>query len=319
MAKPQKIPKKQLERVHKLELQLEKHVMAGDLKRAKLVLNSLKEILTKYNHNARIQQAYLKLYEGALETWDLDLAKRGLQFVREHSNRNTRNYLEATTLLAIAHLRQQDIFSAEPLISEVLRNDDVIKSEARRTAFRREIIERFDEEGALSALAACHPEIKNEAQIHKEAIKLLKEGNTEDDLHEILGASIPQSVKDFLLKIDGLSKNLLTYDERLLLPSPKEIVKNKTTGSLIFKGLRRRLYKYVCDDNSEVYQAWLKGGLDAVLNKGYITSAVLAALADIRIGLGAVAVGASALLMKSGLNNFCAHNKPFSLLNLRKK
>lgn len=316
---PRKLPKTQLDRVKGLEEVLDIYASAGNLRKAKLALNELKEILRKYDHDARIMHGYLKLYEAALESWDLNTAKRGFQFVRNNTNKKTRIYLEATTLLAIAHLRDQDLVGAEPLMASALRNEYVIKSEAKRTQFRREVIERFDQEGALAALGQAHPELQSEAQIHQDAIKLLKEGKNEDELQEIIGKQTPQSVKDFLLKVDAMSKNLLPHETRLLLPGPKEIIKNKQVGKVIFNGVRRKLYRYICKEDSEIYQAWLHGGIETILSKGYIASAVVGAMADIRIGASAVAVGVSAMLMKLGVANFCEKNQPISLMGLRGK
>ena len=319
MPRPIRIPDQKLARVKELEVVLEKYASAGNLKKAKIALDELKGILGKYHHDARIMQGYLKLYEAALESWDLNLAKRGFQFVRNNTNRKTRTYLEATTLLAIAHLRDQDLVGAEPLMASALRDEHVIASESMRAAYRREVIERFDQEGALAALGQAHPELQNEAQIHHDAIKLLREGKNEDELQELIGNQTPQSVKDFLLKVDTMSKNLLPHEERLLLPSPKDVIKNKQVGGIIFNGMRRKLYRYVCKEDSDVYQAWLQGGLDTILSKGYIASAVVGAMADIRIGASAVAVGVSAMLMKLGVANFCEKNRPISLMSLRGK
>lgn len=315
---PEKIPEKQLERVKSLEKQLEKYALSGDLIKAKLALDELKNILSRYNHSARILQGYLKLYEAALETWQLDTAKRGFQFVRDHADKNTRLYLEATSLLAISHLREQNIFSAEPLMAEVLKNDHVIKSPAKRDEFRAEIIDRFDQEGALASLAACHPEHKAEAEIHAEAVAILRQGKNERDIQEIIGTAVPNSVKDFLLRVDRLSKNMLPHEKRLLLPSPSDVIKNKSVGNIVFRGIRRKVYRYICDEKSDVYQAWLKGGLNAILSEGYVASAVVSALADLRILIGSVAVGTTALLIKNGINNFCDKNKPKTLMALRK-
>ncbi len=319
MPKPSKIPENQLARVYRLEKLFEEALNSGNLTKAKIALNDLKEILERFHHNARILQAYLKLYETALEAWDIELAKRGFQFVREKANKRTRLYLEATTLLAITHLRDQDIFSAEPLMAEVLKNDTIIKSEEQRRIFRKEIIVRFDQEGALSSLAKSHPEVIREAQIHQDAIRLLRQGLSDEELEENLGQKIPQEVKDFILKVDMLSKNVLPYTQRLMLPSPKDVIKNRQVASLVFNAIKRRLFVYICDEDSESYQAWINGGLDAIVSKSYVASAVVAALADLRIGVSAVAVGVTALLIKKGLENFCNNYKPKSLMILRKR
>ena len=78
--------KQHLDRVHRLEQRLEAAAADGDLTRAKRALDELKPILERHYHKARILQAYLKLYEAALEAWNLDVAKRGFEFVRKQAN-----------------------------------------------------------------------------------------------------------------------------------------------------------------------------------------------------------------------------------------
>lgn len=314
---PRSLPKDAAAIARELEYRLEQQLLAGNLKSAKLVLNELRQLLSAYDHNARIMRAYLRLYETALDLWNLRLAKKGFEFVRRETRKRTRIHLEATTLLAIAYLRERDIQGAEPLIAEVLRNEEVIKSEARKKEFIKEAISRFDQEGALAALANDYPEHKDEAEVHQEALSLLRQGKSEEEIKEFIGVSTPASVKDFLLRVDQASKNMLTHEKRLQLPSPSQIVKNKELGGIIFKGVKRRLYRRICDEKSDVYQSWVRGGLDAILDKGFVSGAVVASLSDLRIGMGAMAVGVSALLMSQGIMNFCENNKPVSLMELR--
>ena len=70
-----------------------------------------------------------------------------------------------------------------------------------------------------------------------------------------MGSRIPQEVKDFILKVDVLSRKLLPHETRLLLPSPGDVVKNRQVAQLVFSAAKRRLYGMVCDENSETYQA----------------------------------------------------------------
>lgn len=81
MPRPKKIPTEQLDKIKALEARLEKYALAGELKRAKLVLDELKRLLRPLYHEARLLEGYLKIYEAALESWQLDTAKRGFQFV----------------------------------------------------------------------------------------------------------------------------------------------------------------------------------------------------------------------------------------------
>jgi hypothetical protein len=313
-----KIPATQLARVRDLEDSLTRAANSGDLRKAKLALDDLKSILQKYHHESRLFENYLRLYEAALEHWDLALAKRGFRFVRENVGRKTRLYLEATVLLAITHLRERDLFAAQPYMAEVLQDEKTIGSENQRQLFRAEVIGRFDQEGAIAALAEAYPEIKDAADTHQKAVQLLRQGRDEDELLEEIGTETPQSVKDFILKVDEMSKKMLPDAERLLLPSPREVVRNKQAGRVVFEGVKRRLYSRICDRKSDVHITWLQKGLDAVLSGEYVTNAVFATLADLRIGFGAIAVGISALVMRQGINNFCARNQPKPFMSLRR-
>lgn len=318
MPRPERIPEKQKERIYRLEKILEQSAWVGNLEKAKVALDDLKPILIRYNHKARLLQAYLILYEGALDSWNLDLAKRGFQYVREQASKETRLYLEATFLLAIAHLREQDLFSAEPLIFEVFNNEHFIPSEKKRQIFIREVIDRFDQEGAIVALAKTYQEPIPETKIHKKAIKLIEKGLSENDLENRLGENIPDTAKNFILRIDQLSRKQLPPGEKFLLPPPHDVMKNQKVGGLVFRAVKRRLYKYLCDEDSEVYQVWLHKGLDVIVSQSYVAGAVIAALTDLKIGAGAFAVYITSLAIKQGLDTFCDTNKPQSFMSLRK-
>lgn len=319
MSRPIKIPEQQLERVHRLENILAAAAESGDLKKAKIALDDLRPILERYQHKHRALEAYLKLYESALEAWDLDTAKQGFSFVRREASKNTRLFLEATVLLAVTHLRCQDLISAEPLMAEALRNENVITSKSQRDIFRREAIDRFDQEGAIAALAKVHPEVMDEAQIHQDALNMLRKGLNEQDIEEELGARIPQQVKEFILKVDILSRKLLPHETRLLLPTSADVVKNRHASQIVFGGVKRKLYGYVCDENSETYKAWVHGGLNALCNEGFMANAVIGVLADFKIFVPSLAIGLTALVIKKGIGNFCETNRPKRFMDLRKK
>lgn len=318
MPSPTKLSDNQLERVNRLEKNLAKAARQRDLKLAKLCLNDLRPILERHNNTPRLLENYLILYEAALELWELDVARVGFEFVINKSN-NGRLRLEAQTLLAITFLRKEDILSAEPHIAAVLRNDKVITSEAKRREFRRETIDRFDQEGAIAALAHLYPEHLDEAKIHEESLKLLREGKFDDELEEQLGASIPESVRQFILKIDQLAKKQLPSSERLMLPGPAEVIKNRRVAGIVFQGISRRLHPHLCDPESEVYKKWIAGGLDSVLGGGFLVGVVIQTMTDARVLIPSAIASMGALVAKRGLNTFCTNHKPRELMSLRRK
>lgn len=315
----EKIPQKIRPRVAKLEQEILDQSQRGNLAAAKLSLNDLRPILERYGQKARLLQAYLYLYEGALQSGELETAKRGFQFVRDQANKKTRLYLEATALLAITHLRDKNLFSAEPLMFEVLNNERLIRSDIRREQFIAELVDRFDREGALTGLSRVHSEPLPVQEVHERAMLLLQQGLNEDDLEENLGQAVPQEVRDFILEVNRVSRKSLPPADRLLLPPPRELGKDRKVGSLVFRGIRHRLYPYICEEESEVYQAWVHKGLSAICDNAFVANVVVGALGNLKILAGGIAIGVTALVIKNGLTKFCIASKPQPFFSLRRK
>ena len=139
-----KLTNQQKVRLNKLEPQLKKAAINGELRLAKHIVLDLQDILRPTGHETRLMQLKNWLYEAAINAEEYTYAITGLQGVRAKVTKNTRVHLEASALLAIAYLRKSDFSNAEPIISEVLKNDKVISSQKKREAFRSSIIERFE-------------------------------------------------------------------------------------------------------------------------------------------------------------------------------
>jgi len=315
----QKIPDNLTSRVTRLEQAVVKMSQEGNLVSAKESLNDLRPILEKYGQNSRLLQSYLRLYEGALESHQLETARDGFADVRRRSNRKTRLYLEATSLLAITFIRLHDLNSAEPLMHEVFNNDIFIRSERQRQLFIQEISERFDREGAISALARVKSDELSEREVHEQAMALLQQGLTDSELTERLGAGIPDSVRNYVLRINQIARKSLPASDLKLLPPPRDFDADIRVGGLIFRSLQRRLHKFLCDEESEVYQAWLREGLNGLCSKAWVSAAVLSSLGSLRIAAGGMAVSLVAIVVQSGLTNFCRIELDEHFLSLRKK
>jgi hypothetical protein len=105
-------------------------------------------------------------------------------------------------------LRTHEYEKSKPLISEVLKNDKVIKTERTRQIFKKTIIERFDEEVSLYSIREENykPEFDID-QIQNEA-GILVATKTEEDIFKYLGNSVPQRTKSLLFDIDNFSINI---------------------------------------------------------------------------------------------------------------
>ena len=73
----------------------------------------------------------------------------------------------------------------------------------------------------------------------------------------------------------------------------------------------------MCDPRSEIYQAWFKEGLGVVLNRKYFATAVSAMFLGFGIGVKALAVSATALVIKLGLETYCLRFKPDGIMDVR--
>jgi len=318
MARPPKLTDLQKERLARLEPQLKVAVIEKDFKTAKRIVADIQAFLRPTGHITRLVQVKNWLFELAIEIGEYDYAVRGFIGNRKLINKNTRLYLEATALLAICYLRKNDYEKAKPYIKEVLQNEKVIKSERTRRLFHHTIIRRFDEEAALFSLKIERNEPLDIDEVQNEA-GLLLSSNSEDEIYLILGKSLPKQTKDILFKIDDFSKNQLASAERKMLPSPKDMIKDEAAGKTVFQSLKRVIYNSLCDPESEVYQAWFKNGLGVVLEKKYITSAIIASLTGLGIGFKALAVSSVALIIRFGLDVYCEHNKPTGIMEIRTK
>lgn len=305
----------QKNRLAYLEPRLKDAVRMRDYPLAKTVALDIQSLLRSTGHETRLMQSKNWLFEGAIEAGEYSTAERGLAAVRKKMNPNTRVHLEATALLAICLLRQGKTEQAEPYMAEVLENDKVIRSDGKRAEFRRHIIKRFEEEGVLSAVQDSAPkEYPDPKAVQDEAGYLLIQNTPDEELLRRIGIASPPDAAAIILKIDDFSRKRLPMHEIKLLPSPEDKKKQEKVGVTVAEALKRRLYAGICDKESEIYQAWVKEGLGAVLNKVYIGGAVTTMLVDMSAGTMALAVPLAALVLKVGVEVWCDVNKPKNVM-----
>lgn len=301
----------QKKRLAYLEPRMKNAVRMRDYALAKTIALDIQNLLRRTGHEIRLMQSKNWLYEGAIEAGEYSVAEQGLKAIRKKVSTNTRLYLEATALLVICYLRQGKTECAEPYMAEVLNNDKAIRSEAKRTEFRLHIIKRFEEEGVLSAISNTAPkEYPDSKAVQDEAGYLLMQNTSDVELYRRIGIASPPGVFGIILKIDDFSRKRLPMHEIKLLPAPDDMKKQEKVGVTVAEALKRRLYAAICDKESEIYQAWVKQGLGAVLNKVYIGGAVTTMLVNMSAGTMALAVPLAALVLKLGVEVWCDVNQP---------
>lgn len=316
MKRPPKLTEIQRKRLKRLEPRLKNAARIGDLKIAKEIAADLQGVLRPTGHHMRLFQSKIWLFEAGLEEGEIQWAIRGFEGIRKTVESSTRIYLEATSLLAICHLRNRDIESAKPFMAEVLANVDVIISDHKRRIFKRHLIDRFDEEAVLASLQGCGYDELDYIEIEA-AAGLLVQSKNEDEMFLILGETIPEHSVDILIRIDEYALKQLPEADLKYLPGPKLKKERREVGKIVFASFKRILWKSLCDDESDIYQLWVHQGIGAVLDKKYIGAAIIAALSGIGIGLKALSVSAVALVLKFGIEMFCDIYKPESLMEAR--
>lgn len=316
MKRPPPLTEVQKRRLGRLEPQLCHAARTGDLKMAKALAAELQGILRPTGHHMRLFQSKNWLFEAALEAGEVDFARMGFEGIRNAIQKNTRLYLEATSLLAICHLRSGNIEAAKPHMAEVLANTEVIQSEFQRRTFKRRLIDRFDEEAVLASLRDCGSEQLDPACLEVDA-GLLIQNKTEDEIFLSLGEMTPAHSVDILLRIEEFALQQLPEVDLKYLPGPKVQTERRQVGKIVFASFKRTLWRSLCDPESDIYKAWFHQGMDVVLNKKYIGGAVIAIFSGLGIGIKALAVSATALVIKFGLEVFCDAYQPDALMEGR--
>lgn len=293
-------------------------VKLGKYERAKLLTHEIQDVLRPTGHETRLMQAKNWLFEAALESGNIEFAISGFQGVQKKAAPTTRLYLEATALLAICYLRKKDLKSAQPLMEEALSDLRNISSESQRRKLRSNLVKRFEEEGMLAALSQLG---SSELDFNINAIQrdatIIAQTRSNDEIIMLLGQSTPPHVLQFLKRISDQSRSLLPYKEILLLPGPEADENSLKLGKKVFASLKRVIWKSLCDPESEVYQLWYSDGVKAVLDKKYLTASVVAVFSGYRIGIYALAVHATAIVLKTGLEVFCDVYQPPPIMGAR--
>jgi len=316
MKRPPRLTDEQKRKLANIEPRLRNAARIGDLNNAKKLAAELQGILRPTGHHMRLFQSKNWLFEAALEAGETQLAIQGFEGIRTSVTPTTRLYLEATALLAVCHLRNDDIESAKPFMKEVLANCEIIQSDHQRRIFKRSLIDRFNEEAVLASLRNCGSDHLDPVDVEADAGRLIQT-KTEDELFLELGEKTPEHSVDVLLRIDEFALKQLPIGDLKFLPGPKVRMERREVGKTVFASFKRTLWRSLCDSESDIYKTWFHQGMGVVLDKKYIGAAVVATLSGMGIGLKALAVSATALLVKFGLEVFCDRYKPEALMEVR--
>jgi hypothetical protein len=191
-----------------------------------------------------------------------------------------------------------------------------IKTEAGRRCFLQNTVARFDQEVLLAGLKNSGDELLNPDEIHELAGKMVASKNEDEILAEI-GTALPPEAIALLLKVDQLARRGLTTREVLYLPGEAQIMEKAQLGRTTFSSIKRIVWRSLCDPESDLYKAWFNSGLQVFLDRKYIAGAVVASLAGRGISIRTLAISATALIIKFGIEVYCYRYRPDFLMEAR--
>ncbi|HDL6935609.1 TPA: hypothetical protein PXM13_000019 [Yersinia enterocolitica] len=312
MTKPPPLTDDQKKALSVIEPQLRCCVKTAEFDKAKKLTSQLQILLRPTGHETRLLQAKNWLYETALEAGHIDYAKSGFQGTMKKSSERTRLHLEATALLAICFLRENNIARASKLIMSAVDNISNISSETRRKQFHRRLLKRLEEESILAGLINKSSEPLVLDIVDKETIRLVMT-QSENQIFIGMGNAIPQQSIDLLRQVQEAYILRLPRPDMKLLPPPLIEERKEELGKRANSALKRVAWKALCSPESEIYKAW-SGGLSVVYDKKYIASAIVASFNSFSISVVMLAASAAALAIKFGAEIFCETFSPNSLM-----
>jgi hypothetical protein len=308
-----KLTEDQLIKLKPLEIELKNAVRSGDTDKAIEIATKIQGLFpNEWRTHHRLLRAKLWAFESCLDANRISYAQRGFIGIRKLSASNTRLYLEASSLLAVCHLRSKDTSSAKFLIKEVIEKINNIGSETTKHQFQKRLIERIEEECILTELIGTNDVPMNVDEIEAKAILLIQR-NSDIEIFKLIGNSVPTASIDLLRDVRTYSLNQLPAPDRKLLPSPEKAEEPKKIGKTTFAIIKRIAWKTICNPDSTIYKLWKKR-IPKVFNEGYFSAAVVATMGDFKIGIPLLASGISALVMKYTAEEFCDISKPKGLM-----
>lgn len=308
-----KLTEYQLTKIRPLEIELKHAVRSGDTDKAIELATKIQGIFpNEWRKHHRLLRAKLWAFESCLDANRISYAQRGFIGIRKLSASNTRLYLEASSLLAVCHLRSKDTSAAKSLIKEVIEKINNISSERTRHQFQKRLIERIEEECILTELIGTNDSNMDVEEIQAKAILLIQR-NTDNEIFKLIGNSVPTASIDLLRDVRTYSLNQLPAPDRKLLPSPEKSEEPRKIGKTTFAIIKRIAWKIFCNPDSTIYKLW-KNRVPKIFNEGYFSAAVVTTMGDFRIGIPLLASGISALIMKYTAEEFCELSKPKGLM-----
>lgn len=307
-----KLTSEQLAVLRPLEAELRAAVRSGSPERAVELAVQIQALFPNDRRHHRLLRAKLWAFEACLDLNRLTYAQSGFIGVRKLASKNTRLYLEASSLLAVTYLREKKTSEAKRLIREVIAKINNIASDRTRHQFQKRLVERIEEECIFTELIGISEGPLDIDEIQSKAVLLIQR-SSDAEIFKLIGNSVPTASIQLLRNVRTYSINQLPPPDRKLLPAPEKAEEPQKIGKIAFALFRRVAWKTFCNPDSSIYKLWSKR-LPKVFNEGYFSAAIVTTLGDFKIGIPILASGLAALVMKYTAEEFCEMSKPKGIM-----
>ena len=307
-----KLTEDQLKKLRPLEVKLKNAVRSGSPEKAVEIAGQIQAIFPDDRKHHRLLRAKLWAFEACLDANRITYAQSGFVGIRKLSGNTTRLYLEASSLLAVCHLRNKKTGEAKKLVREIVDKINNISSDRTRRQFQKRLIERIEEECILTELIGSEGSEMDIEEIQEKAVLLIQR-SSDSEIYKLIGNSVPTSSIKLLSDVRTYALNQLPPPDRKMLPPPEKAEQPQKIGRTTFAVLRRIAWKTFCNPDSSIYKLWSKR-IPKVFNEGYFSAAIVSTMGDFRIGIPLIASGVSALVMKYTAEEFCDLAKPKGLM-----
>jgi hypothetical protein len=189
-----------------------------------------------------------------MEANNITFAKMGFEGNIQKSNPKTRLHLEATALLAICYLREENLDKARSLIIKAVENINNIKSVERRQQFHKRLIQRLEDESILVGLSDRSATPLNLNEVDRQTVLLVKT-KSDNQIYLEMGRSVPKRSVDLLTKVRDTYTLKLPAPDQKMLPPPISEENKEELGKRANSALKRVAWRALCSPESDIYKA----------------------------------------------------------------
>jgi hypothetical protein len=195
----------QTQQLKTLEPKLRKAVSFGKIDEATKIVSRIEQLFpddSDRNHY-KILQAHILYYQALLDDNQIKMAGIGFEKIRKRASKRTKMYLEATALLGICHLRNNNVPAAKTFIRESILSINNIKSDSTRNQLQKRILKHVELESILGQLKIEKGSFLDATELNLKALEMLK-SKSDEEIYNLIAENTPEGAVQIALDIKKL-------------------------------------------------------------------------------------------------------------------